>query len=143
MVSVGSLLSRVPVSSSGRATDPWYVRDARLWSRTKTSIAKRSNGQDPFSKDAETNLTVVFTVPASWSERGKQGILMAATKAGITKEADAIRLVSEAEAAAIYGLRVQAQDGTVDNEDCIIVCDAGGGTVDGELPMMKIARGLH
>lgn len=63
---------------------------------------------------------------------------MAATRAGITQEADGIRLVSEAEAAAIFGLRVQAQDGTVGDEDCIIVCDCGGGTVDGESKMQDI-----
>lgn len=111
-----------------------------MWSRIKTSITKQLNEEHLFDKDSETNLTVVFTVPASWSERGKQGILMAATKAGVTQEADGIRLVSEAEAAAIYGLRVQAQDGTVGDEDCVIVCDCGGGTVDGESKMPDIKR---
>lgn len=105
----------------------------RLWSRTKSSITKKLDGVDLFfEKRSETHLTVVFTVPASWSERGKQGILKAATEAGITQEADGIRLVSEAEAAAIYGLRVQAREGAIDDGDCIVVCDAGGGTVDGE-----------
>lgn len=101
---------------------------------------KQRHDENLFQKDSGVNLTVVFTVPASWSERGKQGILMAATNAGITTEADAIRLVSEAEAAAIYGLRLQAQDGAVNDEDCVIVCDAGGGTVDGEYSTPDIRR---
>ena len=37
---------------------------------------------------------------------------------------------SEPEAAAIAGLRAKATNGQISAQDCVIVCDAGGGTVD-------------
>ncbi|PWY95394.1 actin-like ATPase domain-containing protein [Aspergillus sclerotioniger CBS 115572] len=68
-----------------------------------------------------------LTVPAVWSDKAKHRTLQAAEKAGISLEE--ISLVSEPEAAALYSLRA-TQPNSIAKNDVLIVCDAGGGTVD-------------
>ena len=41
-----------------------------------------------------------------------------------------IRLILEPEDAAIYGLRKQVNQGILKAGECVVICDAGGGTVD-------------
>ncbi|KAJ5045253.1 hypothetical protein NUH16_002065 [Penicillium rubens] len=60
------------------------------------------------------DLEYILTVPAVWSDKGKDYTRQAAQRAGISPAS--LRLLSEPEAAA--------------KGDCLIVCDAGGGTVD-------------
>lgn len=98
-----------------------------LWERTKYCVIDKVDEDDIF-ENKDVHLTVVLTVPASWSERAKQCVQKAAMMAGIPELA--IKLVPEPEAAAIFGLKSQAQKKTIEKGDCVIVCDAGGGTVD-------------
>lgn len=71
--------------------------------------------------------TYVITVPAIWSDRAKVLTLDCAEKAGMGPSP--IQIVSEPEAAAIHTLKASNPHGMKVN-DTIIVCDAGGGTVD-------------
>ncbi|GIJ83087.1 hypothetical protein Asppvi_001605 [Aspergillus pseudoviridinutans] len=69
----------------------------------------------------------VLTVPAVWTDKAKNMTLTAATDAGIS--ALDVTLVSEPEAAALSCLNT-IQPNTIENGDVVIICDAGGGTVD-------------
>ncbi|OTA32665.1 hypothetical protein BTJ68_07728 [Hortaea werneckii EXF-2000] len=60
----------------------------------------------------------------------KGGMHNAVKQSGIAKDATFLKFASEPEAAAIYGLKSRVKKGEVDEGDCVIVCDAGGGTVD-------------
>ncbi|KAJ5347113.1 actin-like ATPase domain-containing protein [Penicillium brevicompactum] len=70
-------------------------------------------------------LTYVITVPAIWSDRAKRTTLECADKAGMS----ASHIISEPEAAAIHTLKASNPHG-MSVGDTIMVCDAGGGTVD-------------
>lgn len=74
---------------------------------------------------ASMKFTYVITVPAIWSDLAKRTTLECAEKAGM----DASQIISEPEAAAIHTLKASNPHGMKVN-DTIIVCDAGGGTVD-------------
>lgn len=67
----------------------------------------------------------VITVPAVWSDKAKDATLKAAKLAGIFPAT----LIKEPEAAAMYTLHV-LQDRGLDVGDALVICDAGGGTVD-------------
>ncbi|EAW11693.1 uncharacterized protein ACLA_093920 [Aspergillus clavatus NRRL 1] len=69
----------------------------------------------------------VMTVPAVWTDKAKNNTLTAATEAGIP--VTDLTLVSEPEAAALYCLK-SIQPNTIKNGDAVLICDAGGGTVD-------------
>ena len=72
--------------------------------------------------------TYIITVPAIWSERAKVKTLECAEKAGLGPQSE-IRMVSEPEAAAIHALQPSHPHG-LKAGDTIVMCDAGGGTVD-------------
>ncbi|THV48951.1 hypothetical protein BGAL_0219g00150 [Botrytis galanthina] len=67
----------------------------------------------------------VLSVPAVWSDRAKDLTLRAARKAGFYP----VTLVKEPEAAALYAL-TEFKDKALSIGDAIVICDAGGGTVD-------------
>ncbi|KAE8359145.1 actin-like ATPase domain-containing protein [Aspergillus caelatus] len=69
----------------------------------------------------------VLTVPAVWSDKAKDGTRLATSAAGFPLSD--ISLVSEPEAAALHCLSVMKPN-TIQSGDVIVVCDAGGGTVD-------------
>ncbi|KAJ5766687.1 actin-like ATPase domain-containing protein [Penicillium nucicola] len=73
------------------------------------------------------DLKFVLTVPAVWSDKAKDATLRAAILAGINSQQ--ISLVSEPEAAALHSLRT-IQPNSITKDDVLVVCDAGGGTVD-------------
>ncbi|KAJ5258405.1 hypothetical protein N7524_009961 [Penicillium chrysogenum] len=73
------------------------------------------------------DLEYILTVPAVWSDKGKDYTRQAAQRAGISPAS--LRLLSEPEAAAVCAIRT-IQPNTISKGDCLIVCDAGGGTVD-------------
>ncbi|XRM48602.1 hypothetical protein ABZX51_011515 [Aspergillus tubingensis] len=75
-----------------------------------------------------TSLKFVITVPAIWSDKAKMTTMSCAEKAGFG-EASKVRIVSEPEAAAIHSLRASSPHG-LEVGDTIVLCDAGGGTVD-------------
>ncbi|KAM3506928.1 hypothetical protein MY11210_007359 [Beauveria gryllotalpidicola] len=66
----------------------------------------------------------VMSVPAVWSDAAKNATLKAAKAAGIYP----VTLIKEPEAAALY--TIQQLDAFLDPGDVIVICDAGGGTVD-------------
>lgn len=68
----------------------------------------------------------VMTVPAVWSEKAKTQTRICAERAGL---GSSIQMVSEPEAAAIYTLQA-SQPHNLRVGDTIVICDAGGGTVD-------------
>jgi len=74
-----------------------------------------------------TSVHFVLTVPAMWSDAAKDATKEAACRAGIN--GDDITMISEPEAAAVYTLKV-VQPNHLKVGDNIVVCDAGGGTVD-------------
>jgi molecular chaperone DnaK (HSP70) len=67
----------------------------------------------------------VISVPAVWSDKAKDTTLKAAKLAGIYPAT----LIKEPEAAAMYTLHV-LQDRGLEVGDALVICDAGGGTVD-------------
>lgn len=73
-----------------------------------------------------TRIDYILTVPAMWSERAKNATIVAARRAGMLQN---VRLISEPEAAAVYTLK-QVKSNGLEIGSNIIVCDAGGGTVD-------------
>ncbi|GKZ40442.1 hypothetical protein AbraIFM66951_000206 [Aspergillus brasiliensis] len=75
-----------------------------------------------------TGLEFVITVPAIWSDKAKMTTMSCAEKAGFG-EASKVRIVSEPEAAAIHSLRASSPHG-LEVGNTIVLCDAGGGTVD-------------
>lgn len=67
----------------------------------------------------------VISVPAVWSDRAKDATRRAAKLAGIHPAT----FIKEPEAAAMYTLHV-LQDRGLSEGDALVICDAGGGTVD-------------
>ncbi|PYH33730.1 Hsp70 family protein [Aspergillus neoniger CBS 115656] len=75
----------------------------------------------------QMEMKYVLTVPAIWSDKAKDATLKAASRAKIPQKD--ITLVSGPEAAALYCLNA-IQPNSIENNDVVVVCDAGGGTVD-------------
>lgn len=73
-------------------------------------------------------LDFVITVPAMWPESAKAATFACAEEAGLGK-ASQLRIISEPEAAAIHALQESNPHG-LEVGDTIVLCDAGGGTVD-------------
>lgn len=67
----------------------------------------------------------VLSVPAVWSDKAKDATLRAARNAGIAP----IQLIKEPEAAALFTLNEMGSKG-LRVGDALVLCDAGGGTVD-------------
>jgi hypothetical protein len=82
---------------------------------------------DPVVKNAE--MEFVVTVPAIWSDLAKERTRRACQLARHLPSSRPIHMVSEPEAAAIYALHGLDPHG-LKADDCFLVCDAGGGTVD-------------
>lgn len=76
------------------------------------------------------NLEFVITVPAMWPDKANVKTLCCAEEAGLGKSSK-IQIISEPEAAAIHALRASNPHGLdVGDTTSIVLCDAGGGTVD-------------
>nr|XP_036582566.1 uncharacterized protein CTRU02_07610 [Colletotrichum truncatum]KAF6791270.1 hypothetical protein CTRU02_07610 [Colletotrichum truncatum] len=77
---------------------------------------------------------VVITLPAIWSDYAKQRMRRAAENAGLLKERPigntTLTFISEPEAAALATMRDHGRRPNINVNDHIVVCDAGGGTVD-------------
>ena len=68
----------------------------------------------------------VITVPAIWSDKAKDLTREAAVRAGIPMKG--LSLVTEPEAAALY-CSTLCNEVDLNDGDCFLICDAGGGTV--------------
>jgi hypothetical protein len=77
-----------------------------------------------------TKVDFILTVPAIWSDSAKKKTEDAAIRAGMGNE-NGLELLSEPESAAIYTLKnIDTTHSQIKVGDRIVVCDAGGGTVD-------------
>ena len=77
-----------------------------------------------------TRVDFVLTVPAIWSDAAKKKTEDAAVRAGLRNEHQ-LELLSEPESAAVYTLKnLESAHSQIRVGDRIVVCDAGGGTVD-------------
>ncbi|KAF8415361.1 hypothetical protein EV426DRAFT_630019 [Tirmania nivea] len=94
-----------------------------LWEYTIDHL-KRKKGSDVREL---YSLKVVLTVPAVWSAVAKDKTLRAAKRAGMPVGS---QLVTEPEAAALALLKQKTKEESVGVGDGLVVCDAGGGTVD-------------
>ncbi|EWC44291.1 hypothetical protein DRE_01117 [Drechslerella stenobrocha 248] len=74
-----------------------------------------------------TQVDFVLTIPAVWNELACMRTRQAAERAGFTKN-HTLNMCTEPEAAALYTLR--SSEASANAGDKVIVCDAGGGTVD-------------
>lgn len=72
-----------------------------------------------------TPIEFILTVPAIWSESAKQNTGSCAERAGLNSSS---RMIAEPEAAIMYCLKQESDN--LDVGDIVVVCDAGGGTVD-------------
>ncbi|KAI9703752.1 MAG: hypothetical protein M1836_007522 [Candelina mexicana] len=109
-------------------TAPDVVRDylSALYQHTMTTLYRR------FDKGVMqmTKVDFVLTVPAIWSDAAKKKTEDAAIRAGMGNEHH-LELLSEPESAAVYTLKtVDSTHSQIRVNDRIVVCDAGGGTVD-------------
>ena len=77
-----------------------------------------------------TTISFVLSCPAVWSDAAKKKTEDAAVRAGMGNE-HSLELLSEPESAAIYTLKnLENTHSQIKVHDRIVVCDAGGGTVD-------------
>ena len=70
----------------------------------------------------------IITVPALWSDLAKQKTKAAALKAGMGNTTS-LQMTSEPEAAAVYALEA-LDPHHIKVGESVVICDAGGGTVD-------------
>jgi hypothetical protein len=112
---------------------PHYEKKSRdlaidyLTAVRKHVISELSNR---YGSAAFNNLKIgwILTVPAVWSPEAKHATRDCAEAAGMGKGVDLL-MTSEPEAAAVYALkRIEPHNLQVGNN--ILICDAGGGTVD-------------
>ncbi|KAL2213743.1 actin-like ATPase domain-containing protein [Sarocladium strictum] len=105
-----------------------YLR--QLWKHAIDAI-KRAEGAQVVKN---CDLRVMITVPADWKPYTHDRVRQAARLAKIHDPVDCrkvtIGLLSEPEAAALATLRDMGKKTTVEVGDNIVICDAGGGTVD-------------
>ncbi|KAH6627434.1 hypothetical protein F5144DRAFT_548888 [Chaetomium tenue] len=94
--------------------------DAR--SKIQQAVAFRLGGQNVGLKSS-----LIFSIPAVWSERAAERMQKAIVKSGITVDASFIDLVLEPEAAALAVLPGLSK---LKNGKAVVIADLGGGTVD-------------
>ncbi|KAM6531674.1 hypothetical protein FSOLCH5_001128 [Fusarium solani] len=101
-----------------------------IWNHSIDSI-KRAVGPDLLLR---SKFHVVITVPAIWPHYAQQRMKQAAKMSGILQARSGgetvLRFISEPEAAALATLKDLSKRSTIEAGDTIVVCDAGGGTVD-------------
>ncbi|KAF5714917.1 Hsp70 chaperone protein [Fusarium globosum] len=101
-----------------------------LWDHTTESI-KRTLGADLVRR---CKLQVVITLPAIWPPYAQQRMKQAAQRSGIldarSAGATSLHFISEPEAAALATIKDLSKRSTIKAGDTIVVCDAGGDTVD-------------
>ncbi|KAM5380198.1 hypothetical protein ACJZ2D_003649 [Fusarium nematophilum] len=102
----------------------------KLWNHAIESI-RRSVGAELLQR---AKFHVVITLPAIWPPYAQQRMKQAAKISGILDSRacgeTTLRFISEPEAAALATLRDLSKRSTLKPGDTVVVCDAGGGTVD-------------
>ncbi|KAH6898499.1 hypothetical protein B0T10DRAFT_555809 [Thelonectria olida] len=101
-----------------------------LWNHTIDTI-KRSISAELLQ---ECRFHVIITMPAIWPFYAQQRMKKAAQISGILEKRSCgettLRFISEPEAAALATMKDLSKRSTTHTGDTIVVCDAGGGTVD-------------
>ena len=92
---------------------------SQIYKHTMETLTRRYG--DSFM--SMTKVQFVLTVPASWSDYGKDATLKAAEKAGMGNRHE-LTIISEPEAAAVYTLKA-IQPNHLKIGDNFVVCDAG------------------
>ncbi|KAJ3498448.1 hypothetical protein NLG97_g1113 [Lecanicillium saksenae] len=116
--SIKETLNMLPPSKSPRGVATDFLRALKAHGMSQIATKVSQTALDLFDTE------YVMSVPAVWSDAAKNETLEAAKTAGISP----VTLIKEPEAAALYSIRqldVQFSPG-----DVIVICDAGGGTVD-------------
>ncbi|KAI9271864.1 hypothetical protein BDA99DRAFT_477977 [Phascolomyces articulosus] len=87
-----------------------------------------------------------LTVPAVWSDKAKNLMRQASIQAGLitpSDPSDRLTLISEPEAAALYCEETMAEQVQLQDNDRIMICDAGGGTVDLIVFQVNFPNGVY
>ncbi|KAF9761346.1 hypothetical protein IL306_003857 [Fusarium sp. DS 682] len=102
----------------------------KIWNHAIDSI-RRSVGIELLQK---SRFHVVITLPAIWPPYAQQRMKQAATASGILDARSCgetkLRFISEPEAAALATIKDLSKRSTMKVRDTMVICDAGGGTVD-------------
>ncbi|CAG7557355.1 unnamed protein product [Fusarium equiseti] len=102
----------------------------KIWNHTVDSI-RRSIGSELLQK---SRFYVVITLPAIWPPYAQQRMKQAARTSGILDARPCgdttLRFISEPEAAALATIKDLSKRSTMKVGDTMVICDAGGGTVD-------------
>ncbi|KLO96325.1 related to hsp70 protein [Fusarium fujikuroi] len=105
-----------------------YLR--KIWNHAIDSI-QRAVGAELLQKSP---FHVVITLPAIWPPYAQQRMKQAAKTSGILDARPCgetkLRFISEPEAAALATIKDLSKRSTMKIEDTMVICDAGGGTVD-------------
>ena len=126
--SQGEGFLRLPAATSANTVSTDYLR--KIYEYTLQTLTSKLHADiirvTPFE--------FWFSIPAIWSDAAKDATINAARLAGFaSRPGDEIRLIPEPEAAAIATLREYANKGSASIlkvGDNVLICDAGGGTVD-------------
>ncbi|KAL4730385.1 hypothetical protein ACLX1H_002419 [Fusarium chlamydosporum] len=101
-----------------------------IWNHAVGSILK-ALGPELLNK---SRFHVVITLPAIWPPYAQQRMKKAASMSGILESrpsgATTLGFISEPEAAALATLKDLSKRSTIMPSDTMVICDAGGGTVD-------------
>ncbi|KAM0341281.1 hypothetical protein ACHAPQ_000670 [Fusarium lateritium] len=102
----------------------------KIWNHAIDSI-RRSVGAELLQK---SRFHVVVTLPAIWPPYAQQRMKQAARVSGILDARSCgettLRFISEPEAAALATIKDLSKRSTIKVGDTMVICDAGGGTVD-------------
>ncbi|KAF5263244.1 hypothetical protein FOXYS1_6008 [Fusarium oxysporum] len=105
-----------------------YLR--KIWNHAIDSI-QRAVGAELLQKSP---FHVVITLPAIWPPYAQQRMKQAAKTSGILDARSCgetkLRFISEPEAAALATIKDLSKRSTIKVGDAVVICDAGGGTVD-------------
>ncbi|KAG7438552.1 Heat shock 70 kDa protein 12B [Fusarium oxysporum f. sp. raphani] len=105
-----------------------YLR--KIWNHAIDSI-QRTVGAELLKKSP---FHVVITLPAIWPPYAQQRMKQAAKTSGILDARSCgetkLRFISEPEAAALATIKDLSKRSTIKVGDAMVICDAGGGTVD-------------
>ncbi|ORX48254.1 hypothetical protein DM01DRAFT_1385572 [Hesseltinella vesiculosa] len=127
----GKLMKRFKMWLMDQEADPTTVQTTiadyleHLHSHVLATLARQLKSYHP------DHFCYCITVPAIWSDQAKGHMRQACVQAGILRPEDPLErlsLISEPEAAALYCQ--QLADQHLHHGDCVMMIDAGGGTLD-------------
>ncbi|KAH7078751.1 hypothetical protein BKA63DRAFT_591475 [Paraphoma chrysanthemicola] len=124
-------------AAKGYPDYPWKKPEAIVTDYLTKAFKAFSDATNYMTEVKRTSpVDIVITIPVGWSYRARNSTLKAIRNAGFNErnfpQLGRYIMVSEPEAAAIYTARyMQEQAATsLKKNECFILCDAGGGTVD-------------